>query len=365
MLNHQQLKTNTGRDSRDSIGYPLRDVEARYQNWKRIKDKEDLSEQEEKRKPSNRGGVKGFDGKQKTYHSWDPQIFFRIIKEIIDSVVPNNSLLDEMDHDSTWDRYEVFKPTLNLFGVTQDDFGWDAGSLINKLFWAIKDNYDGIKDGTITTFNQLDLRPLQTFKADLHENSVEHVTHYWSPILDAYDGDDASSAIMDDDEGLYNHYEWEGQPGYERETGDYDSDGFEIADIYVVDQSEKPTWINESESPEENDIIEELKELVSLKKESISTDEIKEIITKYTNLPINETFVSHSYEPNIGDNVKNNNPGCIHYGSEGVIEDIDDLPDEVGKTITYRVTNDGENYENGETLTKTMDQLIPLQESVL
>ena len=30
----------TGRDSRDSIGYPLRDVEARYQNWKRIKDKE-------------------------------------------------------------------------------------------------------------------------------------------------------------------------------------------------------------------------------------------------------------------------------------------------------------------------------------
>ena len=82
---------------------------------------------------------------------------------------------------------------------------------------------------------------------------------------------------MDDDEGLYNHYEWEGQPGYERETGDYDSDGFEIADIYVVDQSEKPTWINESESPEENDIIEELKELVSLKKESISTDEIKEL----------------------------------------------------------------------------------------
>ena len=32
----------------------------------------------------------------------------------------------------------------------------------------------------------------------------------------------------------------------------------------------------------------------------------------------------------------------------------------LGTAISYRVTNDGENYSTGEVLTKTPDQLEPL-----
>jgi hypothetical protein len=59
----------------------------------------------------------------------------------------------------------------------------------------------------------------------------------------------------------------------------------------------------------------------------------------------------------IGSKVKNINPSCKHYGSEGVVEEIKDLPDEMGQVVKYKVTNDGDTYKQGDTLTKTIDQL--------
>lgn len=59
----------------------------------------------------------------------------------------------------------------------------------------------------------------------------------------------------------------------------------------------------------------------------------------------------------IGSKVKNINPSCKHYGSEGIVEDVKDLPDDMGKVVKYRVTNDGATYKKGESLTKTIDQL--------
>jgi hypothetical protein len=59
----------------------------------------------------------------------------------------------------------------------------------------------------------------------------------------------------------------------------------------------------------------------------------------------------------IGSKVKNINPSCKHYGSEGVVEEVKDLPDEMGQVVKYKVTNDGDTYKKGDTLTKTIDQL--------
>jgi len=56
--------------------------------------------------------------------------------------------------------------------------------------------------------------------------------------------------------------------------------------------------------------------------------------------------------------VKNVNPSCEHYGSEGLVEEIKDLPDSMGQVIKYKVTNDGPTYKKGDILTKTKDQLI-------
>lgn len=59
----------------------------------------------------------------------------------------------------------------------------------------------------------------------------------------------------------------------------------------------------------------------------------------------------------IGSKVKNINPSCKHYGSEGIVEEVKDLPDDMGKVVKYKVTNSGPNYKAGESLTKTIDQL--------
>lgn len=59
----------------------------------------------------------------------------------------------------------------------------------------------------------------------------------------------------------------------------------------------------------------------------------------------------------IGSKVKNINPSCKHYGSEGIVEEVNDLPNEMGQVVKYKVTNDGSNYKKGDTLIKTIDQL--------
>ena len=59
-----------------------------------------------------------------------------------------------------------------------------------------------------------------------------------------------------------------------------------------------------------------------------------------------------------GSMVKNINPSCDHYGSEGTVESVEDLPNRMGKVVKYKVTNDGPNYKKGDILTKTKDQLV-------
>jgi len=61
-----------------------------------------------------------------------------------------------------------------------------------------------------------------------------------------------------------------------------------------------------------------------------------------------------------GDIVKNINPKCKHYGSMGVVKNVEDMPG-VGKVAIYTVTNNGDTYKPGMSLTKTVDQLEPIQ----
>ena len=61
----------------------------------------------------------------------------------------------------------------------------------------------------------------------------------------------------------------------------------------------------------------------------------------------------------VGQMVKNINKSCYHFGSEGIVKEIKDLPEKMGKVVTYEVTNDGPTYKKGDLLTKTIDQLAP------
>lgn len=81
------------------------------------------------------------------------------------------------------------------------------------------------------------------------------------------------------------------------------------------------------------------------------------LISIYKNILNRPNFVSHSNEPKVGDKVKNNNPSCKHFESVGKVTAIKSLKGGIGKTITYRVENDGDTYCKGQLLNKTMDQL--------
>jgi len=58
-----------------------------------------------------------------------------------------------------------------------------------------------------------------------------------------------------------------------------------------------------------------------------------------------------------GMRILNINASCKHYNSEGIIKEIKDLPDDMGKIIAYEVINDGANFKKGDILTKTIDQI--------
>lgn len=70
----------------------------------------------------------------------------------------------------------------------------------------------------------------------------------------------------------------------------------------------------------------------------------------------------------VGDKVKNINPDCEHYGSEGVVKKIASRPEEnsnnvknkhniPGSDAEYEVTNDTENAGKGDKLKKSLEQL--------
>jgi hypothetical protein len=58
-----------------------------------------------------------------------------------------------------------------------------------------------------------------------------------------------------------------------------------------------------------------------------------------------------------GDKVKNTNTACMHYGSEGIVQDIEELPENIGYVIGYKTTNAGQSWTVDQYLRKTEDQL--------
>ena len=74
-------------------------------------------------------------------------------------------------------------------------------------------------------------------------------------------------------------------------------------------------------------------------------------------LIVREVLQSHTAEPEIGDYVVNVNTGCKHYGSEGVVIRMEELPEDSGIAACYKCTNSGANWSRGDVLQKSLDQL--------
>jgi hypothetical protein len=63
----------------------------------------------------------------------------------------------------------------------------------------------------------------------------------------------------------------------------------------------------------------------------------------------------------VGDKVKNINAQCKHYGSEGIVKEIRDLPEDMGYAVVYECTNDGATWKKGDMLGKTEIQLQKIE----
>jgi hypothetical protein len=72
--------------------------------------------------------------------------------------------------------------------------------------------------------------------------------------------------------------------------------------------------------------------------------------------PINEYTQSNSIFK-VGDKVRNINPYCKHYGSEGEVKELRDLPEDMGYAVIYECSNDGSTWKKGDKLGKTEIQL--------
>jgi hypothetical protein len=58
-----------------------------------------------------------------------------------------------------------------------------------------------------------------------------------------------------------------------------------------------------------------------------------------------------------GDKVKNINKACMHYGSEGIVTSIEEIPENIGYIVGYKTTNSGPSWTADQYLRKTEDQL--------
>ena len=80
--------------------------------------------------------------------------------------------------------------------------------------------------------------------------------------VNAYEEGDAEMEVSENEDGAYSWWEWDSpQYNFEKESGDYDSEGIEIQKIQeVAFVPVKP--LTEVESPEENDLIDKLRKIM-------------------------------------------------------------------------------------------------------
>lgn len=116
----------------------------------------------------------------------------------------------------------------------------------------------------------------------------------------------------------------------------------------------------EKNTTTEKDLQAKILTVVEIPEEEVQhvspSNEIDEIVFE----KLREFYKSKSSVLNPGDRVKNINTSCTHYGSEGIVENLEPLPDNMGNVVVYKTTNNGPNWKEGDILKKTEVQLEPM-----
>ena len=225
-----------------------------------------------------------------------PQLFFKITKSLIDDMT-KDSVKDIADALGHINDSGLFTDTLKLYGVnTRLD-----RLLSEKLFWAIHDNWDKFNsDNPPQSYEELELRPIKKYEVPVTDFVNRSIAIDYIVTEYGFSADEVYQLIQNNEDGEYVYYEWDMEDGYREEVGNEEqtdsSDIGEPKEVGFINESRNKRIIKENPSPEENDIIDDLKELVRTW-DACESDmpvackyktQIQEVIYKYTNLPITE-----------------------------------------------------------------------------
>ena len=219
--------------------------------------------------------------------------------------------------DNLWHRQQDMSTPLKVLGIDSEE------GLADKIFWAGNDNREGIVDGSITSYDQLYLRPLIEYTIPLYESVREYKTVYWTPKVEGYSKDDALNTVIYDEDGYYDSYEWDGDPSYQLDSDEWEGEGKELdgevqvaKTVYPAEQGGEIVKESIKEDmgpgPEENDIISELQELVDewyACEEGIEVacsykNQVQEIIDRYKSKTLYEQkFIKEQKREHSNDNV--------------------------------------------------------------
>ena len=200
------------------------------------------------------------------------KLFLRVVKQIV-SENPED-ILSQTDITQE-DRAHYLEDILKLFGINV----WYR-ELTDKIFWAAFDNQIRIEADEVNSFDDLDLRPLKEYKVTCEENWTERVWYQWEPKVKAYSEDDAMNEVYADEDGFYQYWEWENEPGFSKDFGDTEGDGKEVIKVEEIGPVNESRIIKENESPDENELVDGLRDILHKQKEAHSEDSWYNDITK-------------------------------------------------------------------------------------
>ena len=159
-------------------------------------------------------------------------IFFKIIKTIV-QYTPWEKI-GKLNNDEAYRWAEIIDPVLKIFGVK--DIQYSPDGLGTRIWFTINNpkNYDGIKDGTITNANQLEIPERKTFEVYMEQTERENVSYRYTVTVVGYDEDAVHSAAEYDEDGEYNWYDHEDSKGFDKEVYDGESLEKEVISIKEV-----------------------------------------------------------------------------------------------------------------------------------
>lgn len=173
-------------------------------------------------------------GNNKGYYAEtiNKDVFFKIIKTIVQYTPWEKIKVQGNDESYRW--AEFIDPVLKIFGVKNINYSPDG--LGTRIWFTVSnpENYDGIKDGTITNVNQLEIPERKTFEVYMEQSEKEMVSYRFTVTVVGYDEDAVHSAVQYDEDGEYNWYDHEDSKGFDKEVYDSESQEKEVISIKEI-----------------------------------------------------------------------------------------------------------------------------------